>query len=251
MTDPDAARVAGPLAPNSTTGKAFDQPSGKLPSRRLPKTPRDSDFLFLIQTILPPQTTVSEQMTTTVDLTGRVPATIRRPTPSDLHREPLGEASCQRRHEASPKGRNSQTLSGRFRQWQWASRQFGRPSSRLDPFPGEMPEDPGDDPMFQDDADDSHLTATVRTDQRVHLVDSSNKTRPRSSPSPPPAIGEPVVFPVSRMSRCQRLLFPFLPPTSCNVRIVAQIAHEMNFRRRDVCNHSCEKVEGVNPFLPG
>ena len=51
---------------------------------------RDRDFLFLIQIILPPQTTVSDQITTMVDLTGRFPATTKRPTPSDLHLEPLG-----------------------------------------------------------------------------------------------------------------------------------------------------------------
>ncbi len=41
-------------------------------------TSRESDSLFLIQTILPQSSTHSEQMTTTVGLTGRVPATIRR-----------------------------------------------------------------------------------------------------------------------------------------------------------------------------
>ena len=34
--------------------------------------------------------THSEQMTTMVDLTGRFPATVKRTTPSDRHREPLG-----------------------------------------------------------------------------------------------------------------------------------------------------------------
>jgi hypothetical protein len=52
---------------------------------------RDSDFLFLIQSILPVSRIHSEQMTTMTRVTGLSPPTIKRPTPSDLHLEPRGK----------------------------------------------------------------------------------------------------------------------------------------------------------------
>ena len=68
---------------SSTQGKStisrFESSPTEKPSRSQAGStgiPRDSDFLFLIQTILPLSRIHSDQMTTMVDLTGRFAATI-------------------------------------------------------------------------------------------------------------------------------------------------------------------------------
>jgi len=53
-------------------------------------------------------------------------------------------------------GSENSNLSSRFRQR--AFRLIARrTSSRLDALAGEMPEDPGDDPVLENDTDDPHL----------------------------------------------------------------------------------------------
>ena len=91
-----------------------------------------------------------------------------------------------------------------------------RPPPRLDPLSGKMAEDPSDDTVLEDDADDMHLSTTVGTNQGVHFVDSFDKPCPGPSPSSSFGIGETVILPNSGTCRCQRFLFPFLSTATRN-----------------------------------
>lgn len=76
-----------------------------------------------------------------------------------------------------------------------------------------MPENPCYHPVFKNDADDPHLAATVRTGQRVHFVDTPDQPGPGSSSRSSFGVGKTAIIPNSQTPRCQRLLFPPLPPT--------------------------------------
>ena len=75
---------------------------------------RDSDFLFLTDSSYHRQRPFVGKSRRRWTSAGRSPPTIKRRRSRRPHCEPLGETSCRYRHEVSPKGRNSQTLSGRF-----------------------------------------------------------------------------------------------------------------------------------------
>jgi len=92
-----------------------------------------------------------------------------------------------------------------------------RPPPRLDSLSGKMAEDPSDDAVLEDDADDMHLSTSVGTNQGVHFEDSFDKPCPGSPSCPPFAVVEIVVAFMTRTPRCQRLILPFLSTATRDV----------------------------------